>query len=280
MTLTIGLYGANLRVLAAPSAAAGIARLAEDLGYDSLWVGDHVVLPTPRVEPSPMEPAEPLLDPVVSLGFLAAHTSRIALAAGVVVLPQRNPLVLAKQLATVDVLSGGRLVFGAGVGYLEPELTAIGVPLARRGARTEEYLAAIQSLWYDEKPEYHGEFVDFAGVDAHPRPVRRVPVVLGGHSTTGLRRALRLADGWYGYLLGLRATKERLAELARLATEVPRETPLHVSITPSRLLTPEIVADYAELGVDRLVVAPLPEFSLEQVRDFVEANAPGRLLSR
>lgn len=281
MTLTIGLYGANLRVLADPEHAGEIARLAEDLGYDSLWVGDHVVLPSPRAQPSPMDSAEPLLDPVVSLGFLAAHTTRIELASGVVVLPQRNPLVLAKQLASVDVLSGGRLVFGVGVGYLEPELTALGVPLAERGARTEEYLAAIQALWYDEKPEYHGTFVDFAGVDAHPRPVRRrVPVVLGGHSTAGLRRALRLADGWYGYLLGLRATKDRLAEVARLAGEVPRTTPLHVSITPSRRLTPEIVADYAELGVDRLVVAPLPEFSFEQVKEFVEANAPGRLLSR
>jgi probable F420-dependent oxidoreductase len=277
--LTIGLFAANMRVMANPVHAMEIARLAEDLGYDSLWVADHVVVPSPRVAPSPMEPHEPLLDPLVALGFLAAHTRRITLGTGVIVLPQRNPLILAKQLASVDVLSGGRLVFGAGVGYLEPELTALGVPMERRGARTDEYLGAIQSLWYDGSPAFHGEFVDFDGVDARPRPVRgRVPLVIGGHSRAALRRALRLADGWYGYLLGLRATEERLAELAGLAREVPRTSPLHISVTPSRRLTPESVAAYAALGVHRLIVAPLPTMAPAEVREFVEANAPARLL--
>jgi probable F420-dependent oxidoreductase len=265
-------------VLADPVAADRVARLAEDLGFDSLWVADHVVVPSPRVEPSPMEPDEALLDPVAALGFLAARTSRIRLGTGVLVLPQRNPLVLAKQLASVDVLSGGRLIFGSGVGYLEPELRAIGVPLEQRGARADEYLRAMRALWYDPAPAFHGEFVDFAGVDAYPRPVQRpIPVVIGGHSRPALRRALRLADGWFGYLMGLRSAKQHITMLQELAAEVPRAARLHITIAPSRAIEAGSVAGFAELGVHRLVAAPSPHLSLAELIEFVEANAPDRV---
>ena len=136
-----------------------VGPLAEELGYDSVWTGEHVVVPDPRVPPSPMEPLDPILDPVVALAFLAARTSRIRLATGIIVLPQRNPLVLAKQLASLDAVSGGRLVFGMGVGYLEPEMTAIGVAMERRGARAVEYLAAMRALWEQDQPAFDGEFV-------------------------------------------------------------------------------------------------------------------------
>src|SRR5918996_4487339 len=119
---TIGIFAINSHACAEPENAARIAALAERLGYDSLWAGEHVVVPSPRVAPSPMEPDEPILDPLVLLAHLAAHTSRVRLGTGVIVLPQRNPLVLAKQLASLDVVSGGRLVVGIGAGYLEPEL--------------------------------------------------------------------------------------------------------------------------------------------------------------
>jgi probable F420-dependent oxidoreductase len=278
MTPTIGLYAANMRALADPQAASRIARLAEDLGYDSLWVADHVVVPSPRVPPSPMDPTEALLDPVVSLTFFAAHTSRIRLATGVLVLPQRNPLVLAKQLASVDVLSGGRLIVGAAAGYLEPELRAVGVPLERRGVRTDEHLAAMRSLWHDAEPAFKGEFVEFSGVDAFPRPVQNpLPVVIGGHSRPALRRALRSGDGWFGYLLGLRATREVLAELASVATEVDRSTPLEITVTPARRLDPDSVAEYGALGVHRLVVAAMPGLSFDELEQFVRANAPDQI---
>jgi len=225
-----------------------------------------------------MEPGEALLDPVVALTYLAARTTRIRLATGCVVLPQRNPLVLAKQLASVDVLSGGRLIFGTAVGYLEPELRALGVPLARRGARTDEYLRAIQSLWYDENPAIDGEFVSFSGVDAHPRPVQRpVPLVIGGHSAAALRRAVSFGADWFGYLLGLRATAPILAELTRVVEAARGGRRPRVSITPSRRLDADSVRSYGELGVDRLVVAPLPTWTVDQIAEFVEANAPARL---
>jgi probable F420-dependent oxidoreductase len=275
---TIGLFAVNSHACAKPEAAARVARLAERLGYDSLWAGEHVVVPSPRVDPSPMEPDEPILDPLVALAHLAAHTERVRLGTGVIVLPQRNPLVLAKQVASLDVLSGGRLILGLGVAYLEPEMRAIGVPMEGRGARADEYLAAMRALWDEDAPAYEGRHVRFEGVDAHPRPVQRpLPVVVGGHTRAAHRRAARSADGWYGFMVGLRALAEQ-RELMRAAIEdTGRERPLHVSVTPSRRLDRDVVSAYAELGVDRLIVAPPIGLSLEELLEFVEANAPARL---
>jgi probable F420-dependent oxidoreductase len=236
MDPTIGLHAPNGYSGAGRDGAARVAALAERLGYDSLWAADHVVLPSPLTESSPLDPDAPLLDPLVALAFAAAHTTRIRLATGVVILPQRDPLVLAKQLASVDVLSDGRLIFGLGIGYLEPELRALGVPPTGRGQRAEEYLAAMRALWESPEPAFHGRFVDFAKVDAHPRPPQRpVPVVVGGNSAAAHRRAARLADGWYGWMLGLRAAAAHLDSLRAAEQETGRR--LHVSITPARRLS-------------------------------------------
>ena len=181
-TPKLGLFAVNMRPTVEPEAAAWLGRLAEELGYESLWAGEHVVLPDPQRLPSPMPPTEPILDPLVSLTFLAAQTTKLRLGTGIIVLPQRNPVVLAKELASLDVLSGGRLLFGMGVGYLEPELAAVGVPMQDRGRRAEEYLEAMQALWTMKSPSYSGRFVSFSGVNAYPRPVQApLPVVMGGH---------------------------------------------------------------------------------------------------
>jgi probable F420-dependent oxidoreductase len=274
----IGLFSINSHACASPEAAARIAALAERLGYDSLWAGEHVVVPSPRVEPSPMEPDEPILDPLVALAHAAAHTERIKLGTGVIILPQRNPLVLAKQVASLDVLCGGRLILGIGVAYLEPEMRAIGVPMEGRGVRADEYLAAMRALWEEEAPSFHGRHVDFEGVDAHPRPVQRpLPVVVGGHTRAAHRRAARAADGWYGFMVGLRAMAEQRELMRAAIEETERERPLHVSVTPARRLDEENVRAYSELGVDRLIVAPPPGLSLDELVEFVEANAPERV---
>jgi probable F420-dependent oxidoreductase len=278
---TISLFAINSHACAEPEAAARIGTLAERLGYDSLWAGEHVVIPSPRVDPSPMEPDEPILDPLVALAHVAAHTERIKLGTGIIILPQRNPLVLAKQVASLDVLSGGRLILGIGVAYLEPEMRAIGVPMEGRGARADEYLAAMRALWEQDAPSFSGRYVNFDGIDAHPRPVQRpLPVVVGGHTRAAHRRAARSADGWYGFMVGLRAMAEQ-RELMRAAIEESgRERPLHVSVTPARRLDEDAVRAYAELGVDRLIVALPVGLSLEELVDFVEANAPERVGGR
>jgi probable F420-dependent oxidoreductase len=275
---TIGLFAINSHACAEPEAAGRIACLAEQLGYDSLWAGEHVVVPSPRVEPSPMEPEEPILDPFVALAHVAALTDRVRLGVGVVILPQRNPLVLAKQVASLDVLCGGRLILGIGVGYLEPEMRAVGVPMEGRGSRADEYLAAMRSLWEEPAPAYQGRYVEFGGVDAHPRPVQRpLPVVVGGHTRAAHRRAARVGEGWYGFMVGLRAMAEQRELMREAIAETGRERPLEVSVTPSRVLDRGVVEAYAELGVHRLIVAPPVGLSLEELVEFVERNAPDRV---
>lgn len=271
--MNVGLFLHNIHIATDPAFAARVATLAEELGYDSLWAGEHVVVPSPRRAPSPMEPDEPILDPLVLLAHLAAHTERIRLGTGVIILPQRNPLVLAKQLASLDVVSGGRLIVGIGAGYLEPELRALGVPMDQRGSRTDEYLAAMRSLWEDEAPSFDGQHARFAGVDAYPRPVQRpLPVVVGGHSAAAHRRAARSAQGWYGFMHSPEVLAAQVRGLRKAEAESGREQPLHVSVTPDRRLDPAIVRAYAEAGADRLVIAAPPRLAPDQLLDVIRTN--------
>jgi probable F420-dependent oxidoreductase len=281
----IGLFGTNMGACATADGVRRMAALAEELGYDSLWMGEHVVAPRPRVPPSPIEPDYPILDPLVALAFAAAETQRIRLATGIVILPQRNPVVLAKELASLDVLSEGRLIFGLGVGYLEPEMRAIGVPMEGRGARADQYLQAMRSLWEDTAPEYQGRHVEFAAVDAHPRPLQRpLPVLVGGGSRAAHRRAVRHADGWYGWLLDRDSTAAQLASLRQEAEAAGRAfEDLSITVSPAERLNAEVVRGYAELGVDRLAVIPSrrfwssPDYPLADLEAFARANAPERL---
>lgn len=257
--MKLGLYGINVGPCARPEVAARVARAAEDAGFDSVWTAEHVVLPDPQAPPSPLPPSTALLDPAVSLAFIAAHTQRIRLATGIVILPQRSPAILAKELASVDVVSGGRLVFGLGAGYLEAEFAALGVPFADRGRRTDEFLDAIVSLWCDERPSYAGRYVSFSGVDAHPRPLQRPhpPIVVGGQSAGAYRRALRRGNGWYGFGLDLEGTRRCLAALDRERSAAERPEALgrlEISVTPPPGTPADAIAAFAELGVDRLVL--------------------------
>lgn len=278
---TIGLFLHNAQLVTDPDLLGQVAGLAEDLGYDSLWAPDHVVVPSPRVVPSPVDPDEPMLDPLVLLGHLAARTRRIRLGTGVVVLPQRNPLVLAKQVSSVDVLSGGRVELGVGAGYLEPELRALGVPLNERASRTDEFLAALDALWTSPAPEFHGRHVDFAGVDAHPRPVQRpLPIVIGGHTPPARRRAARHGAGWYGFQLSPEQVRTQVDGLRAAADAAGRTTPLHIAVTPDRPLDPDTVAAYAAAGAQRLIVAFPARTPAARLAELVEAAAPEKLGAR
>ena len=254
-----GIFGINFGTCANPVVSARVARAAEDAGFDSVWTGEHVVLPDPRVPPSPVPPQVPFLDPAVALAWIAGHTKTIRLATGIIILPQRNPLVLAKELASVDVVSNGRLVFGIGVGYLEPEFSALGIPFERKGARTDDYLRAILTLWTEEKPEYHGEFVSYGGIDAQPRPVQRPhpPIVVGGATPPAFRRAVRSGNGWYGFSMDPEATKRAVDSLREAAEKVERPESLgrlEVSVSPPAGFPLDDVPRYAGIGVDRVVL--------------------------
>jgi probable F420-dependent oxidoreductase len=253
--MKFGLYGL-LRGGVEPATLAGRARLAEECGFESLWVGDHIALPGD-------DGRQPRLEVVVAVSYLAATTSTVRLGFGVIVLPQRQPVLLARQLSSIDVLSRGRLIAGFGVGYVEPELRAMGVPLAERGARTDEYLAAMRVLWTDPEPSFAGRFVSFDGVYQRPAPVQQPhpPIVIGGHSTAAMRRAATTANGWYGVYLDVDETAvalTRLREVAAGCDRPPGLGELEITITPPprRPIDHPTAVRYADLGVDRLVLTP------------------------
>jgi probable F420-dependent oxidoreductase len=172
--------------------AGRLARLAEAAGFDMLITVEHVIWPTAYTSAYPYaasgripgDPSTPLPDPLIWMAWVAAVTSRLRFMTGVVILPQRNPLVLAKEVATLDYMSGGRIDLGIGVGWLKEEFSAVGVPFERRGKRADEYIAAMRALWAGDDASFAGEFVNFTGVSSNPKPVRgRVPIVIGGSAT-------------------------------------------------------------------------------------------------
>lgn len=276
--MELGVFGLNAKAAVPPRETARLARLAVDLGYTSWWAGEHVVLPSPRTPDSPMDPLDPILDPLTHLAFVAGVTDRLDLGTGIVILPQRNPVVLAKQAASLDVLSGGRFHLGVGAGYLEPEMTAIGVPMADRGRRTDEYLDAMTALWSQENPSYQGKYVSFDHVDAHPRPIGGPRVHVGGHSPVAFRRAVARGHGWIGNGAGPADLKGHLDGLAQAAKEVERPARLgDLKITFMPLDPVEVSADdakaYRDLGVDRLLVYPLPLEDPDAIAAFLELRA-------
>jgi probable F420-dependent oxidoreductase len=255
--MKFGLFGINNGHCAFPKTAATVARAAEDAGFESVWTGEHVILPDPQAPPSPVAADFPMLDPTVALSFIAAHTTKVRLGTGIIILPQRNPIVLAKELASLDVLSNGRLIFGIGVGYLKPEFDAIGAPFDHKGARSEEYLAAMNALWSMPKPEFSGKWVNFKGVNAMPRPVQKPhpEIVFGGHTAEAYSRAARLAKGWYGFALDVPGTAKCVEGLRAACQKAGRKLEdLEISVSPRGAVDLDTAKKFADLGVGRLII--------------------------
>jgi probable F420-dependent oxidoreductase len=240
----------------------------------------------PDATARPMAPDQRLLDPIVSLTFLAAHTTRIRLGTGVIILPQRQALVLAKQLASLDVLSGGRVIFGLGVGWCEPEMRSVGVSFPERGRIADDYLAAMRAVWTQPKPAYRGKYVSFEGVQAMPRPVQAtVPIVVGGRTAPAFRRAVTQGHGWYGFGLDVPATETIVAALRDTAKRHPRPAALgrlEISVTPPQPGVPDkaTLDAYAMAGVDRLILRPGPEMDAPALERFAADAGTSLGLSR
>jgi probable F420-dependent oxidoreductase len=255
--LKLALYGLHRGSSVEPDTLARRARLAEEVGFESLWIGDHIILPTGTANP----PDQPRLEVLTALTYLAAVTTRVGLTSGVIILPQRQPVLLAKQLTSLDVLSKGRLTVGVGVGYIESELQALGVSLSDRAARTDEYLTAMRALWAEPTPSFEGRYVSFRDGLQRPRPVQQPhpPIVIGGHSPAAYRRAIQFGNGWYGWDLTPDQAAQALAEIR--ATAARHERPaelgdLEITITPNGPLDVDTARRYADVGVDRLVIQP------------------------
>ena len=256
--MRFGFFGVNIGVLADPDTMVRVAHTAEEAGWESIWTGEHLVVSDPQRPPSPVTPGTHFVDQVASLSFLAAHTSPIRLGTGIVILPQRNPIVLAKELASVDVLSGGRLEAGFGVGYVPAEFEAIGVSFSERGARTDEYLDAMRALWRGD-PTFDGRFTSWDGVEASPRPAtpNGPPVHVGGSVPATWRRVVRRAHGWYGFLTTLESTANAITGIRAVEVDLDRPVglgPVGLSVSPSESVDRDLVHRYEDLGVDRMIL--------------------------
>jgi probable F420-dependent oxidoreductase len=269
-----GIVFANAGPASQPDHAVALAQLAEEAGFESLWTVEHVVVPAgyesqyPYSRDGRMPGGEdvPIPDPLVWLAWAGAHTSRINLATGILIVPQRNPVVLAKEVATLDVLSGGRVVLGVGVGWLREEFDAIGVPFEQRGARTDDSIAALRALWTQPEPTYHGSFSSFERAKSWPKPVRdgTVPIVVGGHSEAAARRAGRLGDGFFPARGDLDKLPALIDVMRKAAADAGRD-PDAVEITTGGAMDVDTARRYEDLGVARLVIPPLG-FDVETLR--------------
>ena len=267
--MKIGLFAINYGTCGDPVAAVQVAQAAEAGGFESVWTGEHIVLPDPALPSFPLAPETPMLDTTVALTWVAACTERLRIASGIIVLPLRNPLLLAKELASVDVVSRGRLIIGLGAGWMEPEFKALGVPMQERGEKMDDALRAMRALWTMEHPEHHGPSASFRGVASYPRPIQTPtpPIVIGGESPAALRRAVTMGNGWYGFGLNVEQTKKHVEDLRRTADRHDRPTELgelEITVTPVGNFDKRSVEAYAAVGVHRLVVLPNPKASHAQ----------------
>ena len=277
--MKIGYFGFNMGPLGVPAAMKLILAALEGAGYESAWTGEHVVLIDPQEAPSPLAPDYPLLDSVAALAFAAGVTQRLKLGSGIILLAQRNPVVLAKELASIDVLSNGRLLFGVGVGYIKGEFDAIGIPYGERGARVNEHIDAMRCLWSDPAPAFEGRFHSFHGIQAKPGPVQKPhpPVIIGGTSDAAYRRAVGRGNGWFGFNMTPEDTARSLAGLKAAAGETARPAALgelEITIAPKGPVGPEEVKRFQDLGVARLTLLPKGRSGpVERTIQFIEESA-------
>jgi len=264
-----------------PERIATHVRAAEDLGFESVWIGEHMIVPVISESKYPYSPDGrfpapldvPFHDPMIALGFAAALTSKIKLATGIFVVPLRNAIATAKAVASLDVLSHGRVIFGVGVGWWAEEFAVVGAPFNDRALRTRESLELMKQLWTSDEPVYRGKTIAVEGVRFYPKPEQKPhpPIVVGGTSELALKRTVRYGDGWYGVAKRLDEAHtliERLHELERAANRT-KPVEITLSLRTGHPITLDEVKRLNEIGVDRALVGlPLRAFSEDELAHF------------
>ena len=245
--------------------ASGLARLVEDLGFESLWPVEHVVMPEHYTSKYPYSadgrmpiPDADIPDPIIFNTWAAAQTTKLIVGTAMVILPQHNPVVYAKSLATLDALCGGRTILGAGIGWLKEEAEAVGTDFSDRGKRIDEYIEAMKVLWRDPIASYSGKYVSFDQVKCNPRPVQKsgIPIHIGGHSKAAARRAGRLGDGF----LPLGGSISDLGELWKIVEASAREAgrdPSQIELTYSGATTHDMALEIEQAGAQRMLIASI-----------------------
>ncbi len=285
--MKFGLRYCNTGRYTAPEAAAELVRAADETGFESVWTVDHVVVPSGYQSTYPYAPSGrmagevedmPLPDPLIWLAFAAAASTRVKLATGILIVPQRNPVVTAKQVATLDRLSGGRMLFGIGVGWLEEEFNVLGAEFAERGARTDEYIAAMRALWSQAPASFEGKYLQFPDTYCEPRPAAgSVPIIVGGHTKAAARRAGRIGDGFFP----ARSDGLELIPIVRQSAEEAGRDPDSVEITASMPDDLEQIPELVKAGVSRVLVPVRPMGAVKQQISGPEAVAEwAEILSR
>ena len=291
--MKIGFFAVGIGATVEPQILRAVAMAAERLGFATLWAPEHVVLLEEYASKYPYSSGQfpgpsnlPIADPFTTLAYVAASTSTIRLGTGICLVPEHNPLILAKTAATLDRLSGGRFILGAGVGWLAEEFAALGVPFERRGARTREYIEVMRKLWTEPRSSHAGEFASFTGVASYPKPVseKGIPVWFGGESAAALRRVAEYGDGWLGFKVAPAEAAPKIRRIEELLrANGRRRSDVTLAVSPyTEKITPDDLQRYRDAGAEEVALLlrgrPRDEAEiiagLEQMaRDFVEPAA-------
>ena len=263
--MKIGLMFSNTGALVQPELLAHLVTTAEKCGIESVWTIEHVVIPQGFQTPYPYSrdgklpggENAPILDPLLPIAFAAALTSSIRFGTGVIILPQRHPLYIAKQAATLDVVSGGRLMLGIGSGWLTEEFQALQIEFSSRGARTDEAIQAIRAIWRDDPASFKGKHFNFDPIRSFPKPLQKsgVPIHVGGHSKAAVRRAARFGDGFFP-APGNLATLRELFDAVRAECSKIGRSPAEVELSAGGRLTLDLIKQFQDMGVSRAMTIP------------------------
>ncbi|MDO8433687.1 MAG: LLM class F420-dependent oxidoreductase [Candidatus Binatus sp.] len=283
--MKVGLFALGIGAGARPDTVLKTAETAERVGFSTLWVGEHVVLfdaqdskyPYTAGGEFPLPGGADWLDPFITLTFAAAVTKSIRLATGICLVPEHNPLVLAKEVASLDRLARGRFALGVGIGWSAEEFAALGIPFERRAQRTREYIDVMRRLWSEDATSFHGEFVNFDGAKSFPKPARgaRLPIIFGGESGPALRRSAEYGNGWFGFNLDPNEAAAKIKRLRELLDQNSRDaSEVEIIACPyTKKITAADVKRYASAGVDELVILANPPEDESRVAAWVERLA-------
>jgi probable F420-dependent oxidoreductase len=280
--MKLGLMFANSGPFANPQLMAHLAQAAERFGFESIWTVEHVVIPQNYQSPYPYSPSGkipgsedvPIPDPLLPLAYAAAITKTLRLGTGVMILPQRHPLYVGKEVATLDVLSNGRVILGIGSGWLKEEFDSLGLDFHQRGARTDEAINSLRALWSPEAASsFHGKHFSFGPVKCFPKPVQKggVPIVVGGHSPAAAKRAGRYGDGFFPAIAEPDKLKELFAMMSAEAKKAGRD-PKQIELSCMGRAKVDALKALQDIGVERVVVPP-PAYDPEGITRGLEKIA-------